>query len=71
MTDWPDIDFESDPRLVLGFRAGARRLDGRRIEVHEDAFGDLRAVCEPVANELREATPRSYEPFAQLEPAEE
>lgn len=68
---WPAIEFDADPRVILGVRAGARRLDGRRIDVHEEAFAELRSVCEPVAAELRDSTPRVYQPFAQLEPGEE
>jgi hypothetical protein len=71
MAGWPSIDFDRDPRMILGFRSRSRRLDGRRMDVHEDAFADLRTVCEPTADQLRAATARPYEPFAQLEPTEE
>jgi hypothetical protein len=69
--DWPLVDFDSDPRLVVGFRAGPRRLDGHRIDVHMDAFPDLRAVCEDALAELQEAVARPYEPYAEIEVGEE
>lgn len=68
---WPTVDFESDPRLVVGFRAGSRGLSGHRIEVHEDAFSDLRDLSSNALAEIEAAVPRPYEPYGELERGEE
>lgn len=69
--EWEDIDFAEDPRLVIGSRAGARGLAGRRVELHEDVFADLAAICRPVLATLRDGIARPYTPYAQLEVGEE
>lgn len=68
---WPLVDFESDPRLLVGFRAARRRLSGHRIDVHEDAFADLRELSANALAELEAAIPRKYEPYGELERGEE
>lgn len=68
---WPTVDFEEDPRLVVGFRAGPRHLGGHRIEVHEDAFSDLRELSANAFAEMEAAAPRPYEPYGELERGEE
>lgn len=68
---WPTVDFESDPRLVVGFRAGQRRLSGHRLEVHEDAFSDLRELSANALAEMEGAAARPYEPYGELERGEE
>jgi hypothetical protein len=69
--EWPSVDFESDPRLVVGFRERQRRLAGHRIDLHEDTFSDLRELSETALTELAAAAPRPYEPYAELERGEE
>jgi hypothetical protein len=68
---WPTVDFESDPRLVVGFRPRPRRLSGHRVEVHEDAFSDLRELSSNALAEIEAAVPRPYEPYGELERGEE
>ena len=68
---WPQVDFDADPRLVLGVRLSGAALSARRVDLHESLFGHLRAVCEQTLEQLRTAVPRPYEPHAQLEGGEE
>ncbi len=69
--EWPRVDFEADPRLVLGGRPRKGRLGGQRVDVHEDVFADLRSVGETAYQLLAATTARAYDPNATLEVGEQ
>jgi hypothetical protein len=76
MTDtspsWPTPALDDpDPRLILGDRPAPRRLAGRRIELRDEVFGDLRAIARRGLNALETSSPRPFEPYAALERREE
>ncbi len=70
-TWWDAIDISGDPRLVAGWRAGSKRLDAHRFNLHEDVFPTLRELCTPALNFAKVARARAFEPFAGLEEGEE
>lgn len=67
---WPEARFDEDPRLLVGRRRSGH-LEGRRVELHESTFQALAEICRPYVERLDELEPRSYEPYASLEPGEE
>jgi len=69
---WPQPDFDTDPRLLIGYQAaGSRRPRGGRVRLHEDTFAELAAFCAPALERLDSMAPRRWEPTAELESGEE
>lgn len=68
---WTSVDLGDDPRLVVGRRPRARRLEAERVDLHEDTFPVLREIAEAALAALETTTPRLYEPYAELEVGEE
>ncbi|MHA6802965.1 hypothetical protein [Salinifilum ghardaiensis] len=68
---WGDLPLDGDPRLILGWRPKQRRLEGQRLNIHEDAFADLREIARGALDDLAERTARPYEPHANLDGQDE
>jgi hypothetical protein len=68
---WPTIDFDGDPRLIVGWRGARKRLDALRVRLDQNVFDELKQLCEPASDFLAVAREREYEQFAELEKHEE
>lgn len=68
---WPEIDFDADPRFILGGRGTDHVLWAHRIEVKASARAILSNICQREWAKLRETERRVYEPYAALERGEQ
>lgn len=68
---WPAVNFQAEPRLLVGRRAAGTRLEGYRFELHEDVFPALVEICRPLLTFLNSKPSRGYEPFTTVERDEE
>jgi hypothetical protein len=64
MTPWHDVDLAGDPRLLLGQRKSSKRIDVKRIEVHQDLFEDLRSIAQRAVAEIQRRDAKQYSTFA-------
>ena len=42
---WPELSFEEDPRLIIGYRKPNGKIEGYRIRLHEDTFNEFREIA--------------------------
>lgn len=68
---WPEIDFDADPRFILGGRGNDRVLWAQRIDVKANTKSTLSDICQREWAKLRETERRVYEPYAALERGEQ
>lgn len=66
-TDFKNINFDVNPRLLVGSRGPSRRLEALKVGLHEDVFGELAALCAPTVQQLSNYEERPYETFAELD----
>lgn len=69
--DWDDVVLTGAPRLVVGWRPRARRLDAARVEVHGDAEKHLRDIGAATLSRLAQLTAVPYGDAVLPEPGEE
>lgn len=61
--DWSKVDLTGDPRLLLARRKSSKKLDVYRVDLHEDLFGDLRAIGVAALKELARRDAKPYSAF--------
>lgn len=64
---WPDLNFEEDPRLIIGYRKPNGKIECYRIRLHEDTFNEFREIATSTISRLDTKQPRPYEKFGALE----
>jgi hypothetical protein len=69
--EWPEIDFSRDPRLLVGRRQAKARLVAQQLQLGEDVFDELAAICRPALDFVRQMPRRHYDPFTEVERGEE
>ncbi|HLX78732.1 MAG TPA: hypothetical protein VKR27_07590, partial [Acidimicrobiales bacterium] len=69
-TIWSDVVARGDPILVIFLRGARRRLEGRRIPIDRNVFGELTAVANGVLERVRSMERVDYSPYVGLEEKE-
>ncbi|MGY1603101.1 hypothetical protein [Geodermatophilus sp. SYSU D00815] len=67
----PQLRTDTDPRLIVGWRAEKGSLAARRVPLDRSVVEDLRAIATDTVQLLASSEARSYEPHAKLEQREE
>jgi hypothetical protein len=61
--DWTNVDLSGDPRMLLGRRTSAKRVDLHRVEVDAGLFEDLRLIAASALEELARRDAKTYSEF--------
>jgi hypothetical protein len=56
--------------MLVGWREPHRRLNAYRVELHEDVFSELAALCRPAVVRIQNYKERAFENFAALDDSE-
>jgi hypothetical protein len=68
--EWREISLDGPPRMLVGWREPHRRLNAYRVELHEDVFSELAALCQPAVVRIQNYKERAFENFAALDDSE-
>lgn len=64
---WPELSFEEDPRLIIGYRKPNGKIECYHIRLHEDTFNEFREIATSTICRLDTKQSRPYEYFGALE----
>lgn len=64
--DWSDVHIQGDPRFLLGWRGGTKRIKAQRVDVGGDLFDELRWIARSALDGLEQREPKPYAPFGAI-----
>lgn len=64
--DWRDVNVDGDPRFVLGWRGGTKKIKAQRVDVGEDLFDELRSIARSALDAIEEREAKPYAPFGAI-----
>lgn len=66
-TLWPELNFDQEPRLIVGNRKSSGLIDCYRVNIHESTFMEFRKIAENTISRLSNMNSRRYDYFGALE----
>ncbi|GCD19282.1 hypothetical protein CTKZ_08440 [Cellulomonas algicola] len=69
--DWTGVELAGDPTMFIGWRRSNKRLEARRVSLHEDTFEALHEIGAAAISQLRTMRGLPYSPYVHPELGEE